>query len=36
MENITNQVISFDYNKEQLEALKNQFSIVDRESKARF
>jgi len=33
MENITNQVISFDYNKEQLEALKNQFSIVDRESK---
>jgi len=33
MNDINNLVVVFDYNKEQLEALKNQFSIVDKENK---
>ena len=33
MEDINNLVVLFDYNKEQLEALKNQFSMVDKENK---
>jgi hypothetical protein len=33
MNDIQNLVVIFDYNKEQLEALKNQFSAVDKENK---